>query len=110
MGPWATYTPDWQGNSARQTIGGWLNSDYATPGAVWGIAYDNPELNKASAAAFVAKDPKAAWQKANKIATTDLAWIPLFERVVTVPTSSRVRNWTWSSLAGGADWTNIAVQ
>lgn len=106
----ATYTPDWQGNSARQILGGWLDSNFASPGAIWGIAYDNPELNTAVEEAFVSKDPTAAWQKANTIATTDLAWIPLLERVVTVPTSKRVSNWTWSSLAGGADLTNIAVQ
>ena len=61
----ATYTPDWQGNSARQILGGWLDSNFATPGAIWGIAYKNPELNAATESAFVAKDPKAAWEKAN---------------------------------------------
>lgn len=105
----ATYTPDWQGNSARQILGGWLDSNFASPGAIWGIAYHNPELNQAVEEAFVAKDPAPAWQKANSIATTDLAWIPLFERVVTVPTSDRVTNWHWSSLASSADLTNIKV-
>ncbi|WP_028708988.1 ABC transporter substrate-binding protein [Propionicicella superfundia] len=106
----ATYTPDWQGNSARQILGGWLDSDYASPGAVWGIAYDNPDLNAAVEKAFVAKDPEAAWQEANTIATKDLAWVPLLERVVTVPTSTNVTKWTWASLPGGADWTNVAVK
>lgn len=106
----ATYTPDWQGNSARQILGGWLDSDYASPGAVWGISYHNTALNSAVEKAFVSKDASAAWQEANSIATTDLAWVPLFERTVTVPTSTSVTKWTWSSLAGGADLTNIAVK
>ncbi|MBF4193974.1 extracellular solute-binding protein [Mycolicibacterium phlei] len=104
-----TWTPDWQGNSARMTLGGWLNSDFA-PGGTWnGVTYSNPKLNEAAARAFAAPDPTGDWQEANRIATEDLAWFPLIERVKTVPTSDRVTNWTWQSLGNGADITNIAV-
>jgi peptide/nickel transport system substrate-binding protein len=104
-----TWTPDWQGNSARMTLGGWLNSEFA-PGGTWnGVTYDNPALNEAAARAFAAPDPTGDWQEANRIATEDLAWFPLVERVKSVPTSDRVVNWTWQSLGNGADITNIAV-
>jgi peptide/nickel transport system substrate-binding protein len=103
------WTPDWQGNSARMTLGGWLNSDFA-PGGSWnGVTYHNPALNAATAKAFAAADPTADWQEANRIASADLAWFPLIERVKTVPTSDRVTNWTWQSLGNGADITNISV-
>lgn len=103
------WTPDWQGNSARMTLGGWLDSEFA-PGGTWnGVTYDNPELNAAVTRAFAADDPKADWQQANRIATEDLAWFPLIERVKSVPTSDRVVNWTWQSLGNSGDITNIAV-
>lgn len=103
------WTPDWQGNSARMTLGGWLDSDFA-PGGTWnGVTYHNPRLNEAVNRAFAAQDPTADWQEANTIATEDLAWFPLIERVKTVPTSDRVTNWTWQSLGNNADITNIAV-
>ncbi|ORA39925.1 ABC transporter substrate-binding protein [Mycobacterium aquaticum] len=103
------WTPDWQGNSARMTLGGWLDSDFA-PGGTWnGVTYRNPKLNEAVNRAFAAQDPTSDWQDANSIATQDLAWFPLIERVKTVPTSSRVTNWTWQSLGNNADITNIAV-
>jgi peptide/nickel transport system substrate-binding protein len=103
------WTPDWQGNSARMTLGGWLDSEFA-PGGTWnGVTYDNPELNAVVTRAFAAEDPKADWQQANRIATEDLAWFPLIERVKSVPTSDRVVNWTWQSLGNSGDITNIAV-
>lgn len=103
------WTPDWQGNSARMTLGGWLDSDFA-PGGTWnGVTYHNPALNEAVNRAFAAQDPTADWKAANSIATKDLAWFPLIERVKTVPTSERVTNWTWQSLGNNADITNIAV-
>ncbi|MBU8832124.1 ABC transporter substrate-binding protein [Mycolicibacterium goodii] len=103
------WTPDWQGNSARMTLGGWLNSDFA-PGGTWnGVTYHNPQLNAAAARAFAAQDPTADWKEANKIASVDLAWFPLIERVKTIPTSDRVTNWTWQSLGNNADITNISV-
>lgn len=113
LGQWdlaiTNWTPDWQGNSARMTLGGWLDSDFA-PGGTWnGVTYRNPKLNEAVNRAFAAKDPTADWQEANTIATQDLAWFPLIERVKTVPTSDRVTNWTWQSLGNNADITNIAV-
>ncbi|WP_445270817.1 ABC transporter substrate-binding protein, partial [Streptomyces sp. DSM 41634] len=113
LGQWdlaiTNWTPDWQGNSARMTLGGWLDSDFA-PGGTWnGVTYHNPKLNEAVNRAFAAKDPTADWQEANTIATEDLAWFPLIERVKTVPTSGRVTNWTWQSLGNNADITNIAV-
>lgn len=69
----------------------------------------NPKLNEAVNRAFAAQDPTTDWQDANSIATQDLAWFPLIERVKTVPTSRRVTNWTWQSLGNNADITNIAV-
>ncbi|MGU3649927.1 ABC transporter substrate-binding protein [Mycolicibacterium sp. A43C] len=103
------WTPDWQGNSARMTLGGWLDSEFA-PGGTWnGVTYDNPALNAAVTRAFAAEDPKPDWQEANRISTEDLAWFPLIERVKSVPTSDRVTNWTWQSLGNSGDITNIAV-
>jgi peptide/nickel transport system substrate-binding protein len=103
------WTPDWQGNSARMTLGGWLDSDFA-PGGTWnGVTYHNPALNAAVNQAFSAQDSTQAWKDANTIATKDLAWFPLIERVKSIPTSNRVTNWTWQSLGNGPDITNIAV-
>ncbi|MET4431637.1 MULTISPECIES: ABC transporter substrate-binding protein [unclassified Mycolicibacterium] len=103
------WTPDWQGNSARMTLGGWLDSDFA-PGGTWnGVTYDNPQLNAAVTQAFSAEDSAPHWRQANEIATKDLAWFPLIERVKSNPTSDRVTNWTWQSLGNGPDLTNIAV-
>ncbi|MBX8692450.1 ABC transporter substrate-binding protein, partial [Mycobacterium sp. 20091114027_K0903767] len=61
LGQWdlaiTNWTPDWQGNSARMTLGGWLDSDFA-PGGTWnGVTYHNPKLNEAVNRAFAAKDP-----------------------------------------------------
>lgn len=103
------WTPDWQGNSARMTLGGWLDSEFA-PGGTWnGVTYDNPQLNQAVSRAFAAEDPTTDWKEANTIASKDLAWFPLIERVKSVPTSDRVTNWTWQSLGNSADITNISV-
>jgi peptide/nickel transport system substrate-binding protein len=103
------WTPDWQGNSARMTLGGWLDSDFA-PGGTWnGVTYANPALNAAVTQAFSAEDSAPHWKQANEIATKDLAWFPLIERVKSNPTSDRVTNWTWQSLGNGPDLTNIAV-
>lgn len=106
----ASWTPDWQGNSARMTLGGWLDSDFA-PGGTWnGVTYDNARLNRLAEDAIVAKDPEPQWQQANQLASEDLAWFPLIERVKSLPTSSRVTNWTWQSLGNGPDITNISVK
>jgi peptide/nickel transport system substrate-binding protein len=103
------WTPDWQGNSARMTLGGWLDSDFA-PGGTWnGVTYANPALNGAVNQALSAEDSTQYWKDANVIATKDLAWFPLIERVKSIPTSKRVTNWTWQSLGNGPDITNIAV-
>ncbi|MFT4042695.1 MAG: ABC transporter substrate-binding protein [Gordonia sp. (in: high G+C Gram-positive bacteria)] len=113
LGQWdvaiTNWTPDWQGNSARMTLGGWLDSDFA-PGGTWnGVTYRNPALNAAVDQAFAAKDSTPYWKQANLIATKDLAWFPLIERVKSIPSSNRVTNWTWQSLGNGPDITNIAV-
>jgi peptide/nickel transport system substrate-binding protein len=104
--------PDWQGPSTRMLLGGWLDSDGASCGTgnVYGICYKNPALNKLAAEAFVSDDPGPIWAKADRIATDDLAWLPLFENRKIAITSDRVTLWTWSSLAAQADVTNIAVK
>ncbi|KAB1642153.1 ABC transporter substrate-binding protein [Gulosibacter chungangensis] len=105
-----TWSPDWQGNSASMTLGGWLNSDIA-PGGTWnGVTYDNPELNEITQQAIGAEDPTDLWQQANALASEDLAWFPLVERVKTIPTTPQVANWTWSSLGNGPDFTSLSVQ
>jgi peptide/nickel transport system substrate-binding protein len=91
------------------TLGGWLDSDFA-PGGTWnGVTYANPALNGAVNQALSAEDSTQYWKDANVIATKDLAWFPLIERVKSIPTSKRVTNWTWQSLGNGPDITNIAV-
>lgn len=105
-----TWSPDWQGNSASMTLGGWLNSEIA-PGGTWnGVTYDNAELNEITAQAISAEDPTELWQQANQLASEDLAWFPLVERVKTIPTTERVTNWTWGSLGNGPDFTSLSVQ
>ncbi|ROO84233.1 peptide/nickel transport system substrate-binding protein [Actinocorallia herbida] len=105
------FAPDWQGPSTRMLLGGWLNSDAAPcgKGNVYAICYDNADLNELAAEAFPSDDPGPIWAKADKLVSDDLPWIPLFEKRKVVITSDHVRNWTWSSLAVGADLTNLAV-
>jgi peptide/nickel transport system substrate-binding protein len=106
------FSPDWQGPSTRMQLGGWLNSDAAPcgKGNVYALCYKNPELNKLAAAAFASDDPGPLWEKADRIVSDDLPWIPLFEKRKIALTSDRVTLWTWSSLAVQADITNIAVR
>jgi len=106
------FAPDWQGPSTRMLLGGWLNSD-ASPcgtGNVNSICYSNPELNKLAAQAFPSDNPGPIWAKADKVVSTDLPWIPLFEKRKIALTSDRITRWSWSSLAVQADITNIAVK
>ncbi len=95
------FAPDWQGPSTRMLLGGWLNSD-ASPcgtGNVNSICYSNAELNTLAAAAFPSDDPGPLWAKADKIVSTDLPWIPLFEKRKIAITSDRITHWAGSSLA-----------
>jgi peptide/nickel transport system substrate-binding protein len=108
----AQFAPDWQGPSTRMLLGGWLNSD-ASPcgtGNVHAICYSNPELNKLAAEAFPSDNPGPIWTEADKLVSTDLPWIPLFEKRKIALTSDRITHWSWSSLAVQADITNIAVK
>jgi len=107
-----TFSPDWQGPSTRMLLGGWLNSDAAPCGTgnVHAICYSNPELNKLAAQAYPSDDPGPIWTKADKLVSTDLPWIPLFEKRKIAITSDRLANWVWSSLAVNADITNIALK
>ncbi len=105
-----TWSPDWQGNSASMTLGGWLDSDVA-PGGTWnGVTYDNAELNALAAEALSAEDPEPLWSQANNLASEDLAWFPLLERIKSVPSSERVTNWVWTSLGNGPDFASLSVQ
>lgn len=108
----ATFSPDWQGPSTRMLLGGWLNSD-ASPcgtGNVHAICYSNPELNKLASQAYPSDNPGPIWTQADKLVSSDLPWIPLFEKRKVVITSDRLANWVWSSLAVNADITNIALK
>ena len=107
-----SFSPDWQGPSTRMLLGGWLNSDAAPCGTgnVHAICYSNPELNKLAAEAYPSDDPGPIWTKADKLVSTDLPWIPLFEKRKIAITSDRLANWVWSSLAVQADITNIALK
>lgn len=108
----STFSPDWQGPSTRMLLGGWLNSDAAPCGTgnVHAICYSNKELNKLAAEAYPSDQPGPIWTKADKLVSTDLPWIPLFEKRKVVITSDRLANWVWSSLAVNADITNIALK
>ncbi|MCS5724086.1 ABC transporter substrate-binding protein [Herbiconiux sp. CPCC 203407] len=106
------YSPDWQGNGSRMIVGGWLNSEF-NPGYVWnGVNYHSDALNAEVEKAFAAPTAEAAepfWQEANRIASEDVAWIPLFETIRVFPSSDRVANWTWQSLGNGPDWASLQV-
>jgi len=108
----ARTAPDWQGPSTRMLLGGWLNSS-ASPcgqGNVYAVCYNNPALNALSEKAFPSDNPGPIWTEADKIASTDLPWIPLFEERRVAVTSEHISHWSWSSLATQADITNIAVK
>lgn len=106
------YAPDWQGDSTRMILGGWLNSDVSPCGAgnVYGICYDNPELNALASEAFASEDPGPIWTQADQLASTDLAWVPVYERNRIVIVSEDVTYFQWSNLATGADPTGLAVK
>lgn len=106
-----SFAPDWQGDSTRMLLGGWLNSDGAPcgPGNPGAVCYDNPKLNALAAEAFASDDPGPVWAKADKLVSADLPWIPLVElRKVTI-TSDRVRNFTWANVPVNPDITNVSV-
>ncbi|MFE0018572.1 ABC transporter substrate-binding protein [Mesorhizobium sp. NPDC059054] len=107
-----SFSPDWQGPSTRMLLGGWLNSDAAPCGTgnVNAICYSNLELNKLAKEAYPSDEPGPIWTKADKVVSTDLPWIPLFEKRKIAITSDRLANWVWSSLAVQADITNIALK
>jgi len=106
------FSPDWQGDSTRMLLGGWLNSDGSPQGVgnVQAVAYDNPELNKLAAEAFGSDEPGPLWSKADELVSEDLPWIPLFELRKVVVTSERLRHFTWSNVPVNPDITNVAVQ
>ncbi|WP_312675879.1 ABC transporter substrate-binding protein [Microbacterium sp.] len=105
------YAPDWQGDSTRMILGGWLNSDVSPCGAgnVYGICYDNPELNALADEAFGSEDPGPIWAEADRLVSEDLAWVPVYERNRIVIVSDDVTYFQWSNLATGADPTGLAV-
>lgn len=105
------YAPDWQGDSTRMILGGWLNSDVSPCGAgnVYGICYDNPELNALATEAFASEDPGPIWAEADQLVSEDLAWVPVYERNRIVIVSEDVTYFQWSNLATGADPTGLAV-
>lgn len=106
------FAPDWQGPSTRMLLGGWLNSTAAPCGTgnVHAICYHNERLNELAAQAYPSDNPGPIWAEADKVVSTDLAWVPLFEKRKIVITSDRLANWVWSSLAVNADITNIALK
>jgi peptide/nickel transport system substrate-binding protein len=105
------FFPDWQGPSTRMLLGGWLDSDAAPcgKGNVLSICYSNPAANALATKAFASDNPEPIWAEADRLVSTDLPWIPLFESRRIAVTSDRLKNWVWSSLATQADITNIAV-
>ncbi|MEV0362196.1 ABC transporter substrate-binding protein [Nocardia fusca] len=107
-----SFTPDWQGRSTRMLLGGWLNSEAAPcgKGNVNAICYSNRQLNDLARQAFPSDDPGRLWAEADRIVSSDLPWIPLFEKRKNLLSSDRVTNWTWSSLPAQADYTNIALR
>ncbi|MDH2414152.1 ABC transporter substrate-binding protein [Nocardioides sp. CER19] len=106
------FAPDWQGDSTRMLLGGWLDSDGAPcgPGNPGAVCYDNKQLNKLASQAFASDDPAPVWAQADELVSTDLPWIPLLELRKVVITSDRVRNYTWSNVPVNPDVTNVAVQ
>jgi peptide/nickel transport system substrate-binding protein len=93
-------------------LGGWLNSE-ASPcgkGNVNAICYSNDRLNELARQAFPSVDPGPIWAEADRVVSTDLPWIPLFEKRKNLISSDRVTNWTWASLPAQADFTNIAIR
>lgn len=114
--PWdlnlsAGFAPDWQGDSTRMLLGGWLNSDASAcgPGNVQAICYDNPELNRLGAEAFVSDDPAPLWAEADRLVSADLPWIPLVELRKIVITSADLRHFVWANVPVNADITNVSV-
>ncbi|GGL02952.1 ABC transporter substrate-binding protein [Nocardia jinanensis] len=107
-----SFTPDWQGRSTRMLLGGWLNSEAAPcgKGNVNAICYSNTQLNDLARRAFPSDDPGPLWAAADRIVSSDLPWIPLFEKRKNLLSSDRVTNWTWASLPAQADYTNIALR
>lgn len=106
----ATSTPDWQGDSGRTVLGGWLDGRQSPcgPGNVDAICYANDALDAAVDRATSTGDA-AAWAEADGIASRDLALVPLLELRRAVMSSARVTHWTWSNVAGGPDVTNLRV-
>lgn len=107
-----SFTPDWQGRSTRMLLGGWLNSEAAPcgKGNVNAICYSNDRLNELARQAFPSDDPAPIWAEADRVVSTDLPWVPLFEKRKNLISSDRVTNWTWASLPAQADYTNIALR
>jgi peptide/nickel transport system substrate-binding protein len=115
--PWdvnlsAGFAPDWQGDSTRMLLGGWLNSDASEcgPGNVQAICYSNPTLNALGEEAFGSDDPGPIWTEADQVTSKDLPWIPLYAQRKVVITSDRLTNFTWANVPVNADITNVGVK
>jgi peptide/nickel transport system substrate-binding protein len=108
----AGFAPDWQGDSTRMLLGGWLNSDASAcgPGNVQAICYSNPTLNELGEKAFASDDPGPIWTEADQVTSKDLPWIPLYAQRKVVITSERLKNFTWANVPVNADITNVGVQ
>jgi len=112
--PWdlllASATPDWQGDSARTVLGGWLDGRQSPcgPGNVDAICFSDADLDAAVDRATSTGDA-AAWADADDVASRRLALLPLLDLRRAVMSSARVTHWTWSNVAGGPDVTNLRV-
>lgn len=115
--PWdlnlsAGFAPDWQGDSTRMLLGGWLNSEASAcgPGNTQAICYSSPQLNELGRKAFRSDDPGPIWTEADQLVSKDLPWIPLVQLRKVVITSDRLKNFTWANVPVNADITNVGVQ
>jgi peptide/nickel transport system substrate-binding protein len=105
-----SWSPDWQGNSARSFFVPLLDGRTCGDGSPNYGCYDNPTVNSLIDQALAQADPAVAadlWAQADATATADAPWVPVTTGTEVRYRSARVAGWVWNPLSVNADLTNV---
>jgi peptide/nickel transport system substrate-binding protein len=105
-----SWSPDWQGNSARSFLVPLLDGRTCGDGSPNYGCYDNPTVNSLIDQALAQADPAVAadlWAQADATATADAPWVPVTTGTEVRYRSARVAGWAWNPLSVNADLTNV---
>ncbi|HVV29737.1 MAG TPA: ABC transporter substrate-binding protein [Mycobacteriales bacterium] len=105
--------PDWEGAAERSYFTPLLDGRTYQDGSYNFGDYNNDAVNALADKAFAATsadDATKYWQQAEALMMADAPWVPLVINEQASFVSKRVKNFEYSFIANGPDFTQIAVQ